>query len=84
MAPTPIEESLAELNSLKQRRQQLDTETAALKRDLAAAIERARAARLSMREIAQHAGVERTTLYSHLKRAKQQRTPTQDNSATQS
>lgn len=70
MAPTPIEESVAELNSLKQRRQKLDTETAALDRDLAAAIERARAARLSMREIAQHAGVERTTLYSHLKRAK--------------
>jgi DNA-binding phage protein len=71
MSPTPIEESEAELASLKQRRDQLNTENDALDRDLAAAIQRARTARLSMREIAEHAGVERTTLYSSLKRAKQ-------------
>jgi DNA-binding phage protein len=76
MSPTPIEESLTELTSLKQRRHRLDAEGAALDRDLAAAIERARAARLSMREIAEHAGVERTTLYSSLRRAKQQTHPT--------
>ena len=77
MSPTPIEESLAELASLKQRRQELDTENEALDRDLAAAIERARAARLTMREIAQHAGVERTTLYNSLKRAKHPAHPNQ-------
>jgi DNA-binding phage protein len=68
MSPTPIQESEAELAKLKQRREQLDSKTANLDRDLAAAIQRARTARLYMREIAQHAGVERTTLYSSLKR----------------
>ncbi len=71
MNPTPIQASEAELAALKQRRARLDAEHDTLDRDLAAAIERARAARLSMREIAQHAGVERTTLYSTLKRTKQ-------------
>jgi DNA-binding phage protein len=69
---TPIEESIAELTALNDRRQRLDAEATALDRDLAAAIQRARTARLSMREIAEHAGVERTTLYSSLKRATQQ------------
>jgi DNA-binding phage protein len=69
MPPTPIEESIAELAALKQRRDQLDAENATLDHDLATAIQRARTARLTMREIAEHAGVERTTLYSSLKRA---------------
>jgi DNA-binding phage protein len=58
-------------SALKERRRKLDAEHQALDQDLAAAIDRARTARLSMREIAQHAGVERTTLYSSLKRAEQ-------------
>jgi DNA-binding phage protein len=69
--PTPIEESHAELAALKQRRENLEAETDALDRDLVAAIQRARTARLPMREIAEHAGVERTTLYNALRRAKQ-------------
>jgi DNA-binding phage protein len=71
MTPTPIQQSLSELASLKQRRLKLNAENDALDRDLAAAIERARTARLTMREIAEQAGVERTTLYSSLRRAKQ-------------
>jgi DNA-binding phage protein len=69
MSPTPIEESHAELAALKQRRDKLQADTETLDRDLAAAIQRAKAARLPMREIAQHAGVERSTLYNALKRA---------------
>lgn len=70
MSPTPIEKSEAELASLKARLSQHDAEGAAIDRDLAAATERARAARLSMEEIASHAGVARPTLYSALRRAK--------------
>ncbi len=80
MSPTPIQESQAELATIKERRRKLDAENEALDHDLAAAIQRARAARLSMREIAQHAGVERTTLYNSLRRAKQPAHP--DKSST--
>ena len=71
MSPTPIEESRAELASLAQRLRQHDAEGAALDRDLAAATERGRAARLSMEEMAQRAGVTRQTLYTALRRAKE-------------
>jgi DNA-binding phage protein len=71
MTLTPIQQSEAELTKLKQRRQKLAAENETLDRDLAQAIERARLARLSMREIAEHAGVERTTLYATRRRAQQ-------------
>jgi DNA-binding phage protein len=70
MTPTPIERSEAELALLKARLSQHDTEGAAIDKDLADATERARTARLSMDEIARHAGVTRPTLYSVLRRAK--------------
>ena len=72
MSPTPIEKSQAELASLKERLRRHDSEGAKLDRDLAAAIERARAARLPMDEIANHAGVTRATLYNALRRATSQ------------
>jgi DNA-directed RNA polymerase specialized sigma24 family protein len=72
MTPTPIEESHAELAALGERLRRHDEETAKLDRDLAAAIGRARAARLPMDEIANHAGVSRPTLYSSLRRAEAQ------------
>lgn len=72
MSPTPIEESHAELALLSERIRKHDAETAAIDRDLAAAIERARTARLTMDEIANQAGVSRPTLYSSLRRAKEQ------------
>jgi AcrR family transcriptional regulator len=68
MSPTPIEQSHAELAALKQRRDKLQADTEKLDHDLAAAIHRAKTARLTMREIAQHAGVERSTLYNILRR----------------
>lgn len=74
MTPTPIEESHAELTALGERMRKHDAETAAIDRDLAAAIQRARKARLPMQEIANTVGVERTTLYSVLNRAMTQAT----------
>jgi DNA-binding phage protein len=71
MSPTPIEESQAELAALAGRLRTHDATAAELDRDLANAIERARTARLSMQEIATHAGVTRTTLYNSLRRAKE-------------
>jgi DNA-binding phage protein len=70
MSPTPIEQSEAELAALGERLRKHDAEGAAIDRDLADATERARAARLSMDEIADRAGVARSTLYNALKRAK--------------
>jgi hypothetical protein len=61
-----------ELVALANRRRKHDAEATALDRDLAAATERARTARLSMRKIADLAGVDRTTLYDSIKRAKAQ------------
>jgi DNA-directed RNA polymerase specialized sigma24 family protein len=72
MSPTPIEDSHAELAALGERIRKHDAETAAIDRDLAAAIERARMARLTMDEIANQTGVSRPTLYSSLRRAKEQ------------
>jgi hypothetical protein len=70
MSPTPIEESHAELAELGMRITRHDEEAAAIDRDLATAIERAREARLSMSEIAHSVGVTRATLYHSLHRAK--------------
>jgi hypothetical protein len=72
MSSTPIEKSRAELATLGERLRKLDAEAATLDRDLAAAIDRGRAARLSMTEIADSAGVGRATLYSIQRRAKTQ------------
>jgi hypothetical protein len=72
MNPTPIEESHAELMALKDRLRKHDAEGAAIDQDLADATKRARAARLPMDEIADCAGVTRSTLYSSLRRAKNQ------------
>ncbi len=60
------------LSSLKARLRKHDAEGAKIDRELADAIERARAARLSMNEIASHAGVTRATLYNTQRRAKNQ------------
>ncbi len=70
MTPTPIEKSQTELATLGERLRKLDAEAVELDRELAAAIERARAARLPMDEIAKCAGVTRPTLYSAQRRAK--------------
>jgi hypothetical protein len=72
VTPTPIEKSNTELAALGERIRQHDAEAAAIDRDLAAAIDRARAARLTMEEIANAAGVARATLYNALKRAQAQ------------
>ncbi len=73
MSLSPIEKSHAELAALAERIRKHDAEASAIDRDLAAAIERARTeARLTMLEIAADVGVERTTLYSSLRRAKAQ------------
>jgi DNA-binding phage protein len=74
MSPTPIEESNSELTALGKRIREHDAETAAIDRDLSTAIERARTARLSMEEIARQTGLSRPTLYSTLRRAKEQAT----------
>jgi DNA invertase Pin-like site-specific DNA recombinase len=70
MSPTPIEESRAELAALRNRLSKHQAEGTAIDRALAAAVERARAARLSMLEIATDMGIARSTLYIAIQRGK--------------